>query len=146
MVCCQQSYTHFYGLNLLAMQYWVTNRLLRFPVSLSLLETGLHCCTFLLLVWSSMDNITMGSLAWPLGPPTKWDPWQNVSFAFPIGGPVYKCAFCIYHPVDNRFEFWKCMGQMTWTIWVIWVTFLEGQVGLICKLNYMDVTRISHVL
>ena len=24
--------------------------------------------------------------------------------------------------------------------------FLVGQVGLICKLNYMDVTRISHVL
>ena len=22
--------------------------------------------------------------------------------------------------------------------------FLEGQVGLICKLNYLDVTRISH--
>ena len=23
--------------------------------------------------------------------------------------------------------------------------FLEGQVGLICKINYLDVTRISHV-
>ena len=32
------------------------------------------------------------------------------------------------------------------TIWVTWVTFLEGQVGLIYKLNYLDVTRISHVL
>ena len=32
------------------------------------------------------------------------------------------------------------VGRMTRTIWVIWVTFLEGQVGLICKLNYLDVT------
>ena len=38
------------------------------------------------------------------------------------------------------------MGRMTRTIWVTWVTFLEGQVGFICKLNYLDVTRISHVL
>ena len=38
------------------------------------------------------------------------------------------------------------VGWMTWTIWVTWVTFL---VGLTCKLNYLDVTRIfnrSHVL
>ena len=39
------------------------------------------------------------------------------------------------------------VGQMTWTIWVTWVTTLVGQpklsqVGLICKLNYMDVTKI----
>ena len=32
------------------------------------------------------------------------------------------------------------VGQMTWTIWVTWVAFLVGQVGLICKLNYLDVT------
>ena len=41
------------------------------------------------------------------------------------------------------------VGQMTRTIWVTWVTFLVGQAGLICKLNYLDVTRIfirSHVL
>ena len=25
------------------------------------------------------------------------------------------------------------------------VTFLEGQVGVICKLNYLDLTQISHV-
>ena len=49
---------------------------------------------------------------------------------------------------------WQCvsglkMGQMTWTIRVTWVTFLVGQVGLICKLNCLDVTQIfnrSHVL
>ena len=29
---------------------------------------------------------------------------------------------------------------MTRTIWVTWVTFLVGQVGLICKLNYLDIT------
>ena len=41
------------------------------------------------------------------------------------------------------------VGRMTRTIWVTWVTFLVGQVGLIHKLNYLDVTRIfnrSHVL
>ena len=38
------------------------------------------------------------------------------------------------------------VGQMTRTIWVTWVTFFEGQVGLIHKLNYLDVTRMSHVL
>ena len=41
------------------------------------------------------------------------------------------------------------VGRMTRNIWVTWVTFLVGQVGLICKLNYQDVTRIfnrSHVL
>ena len=41
------------------------------------------------------------------------------------------------------------VGWMTQTIWVIWVTFLVGQVGLIHKLNYLDVTWIfnrSHVL
>ena len=41
------------------------------------------------------------------------------------------------------------VGRMTQTIWVTWVTFLVGQVGLIRKLNYLDVTRISnrsHVL
>ena len=37
------------------------------------------------------------------------------------------------------------VGQVTRTIWVTWVTFLEGQVGLICKLTYLDVTWISHV-
>ena len=31
---------------------------------------------------------------------------------------------------------------MTWTIWVTWVTFLVDQVGLIHKLNYLDVTHI----
>ena len=30
---------------------------------------------------------------------------------------------------------------MTWTIQVTWVTFLVSQVGLICKLNYLDVTK-----
>ena len=35
---------------------------------------------------------------------------------------------------------------MTRTIWVTSVTFLVGQMGLICKLNYLDVTQISHVL
>ena len=41
------------------------------------------------------------------------------------------------------------VGWMTRTIWVTWVTYLVGQVGLIHKLNYLDVTRIfnrSHVL
>ena len=41
------------------------------------------------------------------------------------------------------------VGWMTRTIWVTWrVTFLEGQVGLIHKLNYLDYldVRISHVL
>ena len=41
------------------------------------------------------------------------------------------------------------VGRKTRTIWVTWVTFLVGQVGLIHKLNYLDVTRIfnrSHVL
>ena len=41
------------------------------------------------------------------------------------------------------------VGRMTRTIWVTWVTFLVGQVGLIHKLNYLDVTWIfnrSHVL
>ena len=38
------------------------------------------------------------------------------------------------------------VGWMTQTTWVTWVTFLEGQKGLIHKLNYLDVTRISHVL
>ena len=32
------------------------------------------------------------------------------------------------------------------TIWVSWVIFLEGQVGLIRKINYLDVIRILHVL
>ena len=34
------------------------------------------------------------------------------------------------------------VGRMTRTMWVTWVTFLMGQVGLIHKLNYLDVTRI----
>ena len=34
------------------------------------------------------------------------------------------------------------VGQMTRTIWVTWVTFLVDQVGLIRKLNLLDVTRI----
>ena len=41
------------------------------------------------------------------------------------------------------------VGRMTRTIWVTWVNFLVGQVGLIHKLNYLDVTRIfnrSHFL
>ena len=41
------------------------------------------------------------------------------------------------------------VGRMTRTIWVTWVTFLVGQVVLIRKLNYLDVTQIfsrSHVL
>ena len=38
------------------------------------------------------------------------------------------------------------VGRMTRAIWVTWVTFLEGQVGLVRKLNYLDVTWISHVL
>ena len=33
------------------------------------------------------------------------------------------------------------VGWMTRTMWVTWVTFLMGQVGLIRKLNYLDVTR-----
>ena len=37
------------------------------------------------------------------------------------------------------------VGRMIRTIWVTWVTFLEGQVSLICKLNYLDVTRIYHM-
>ena len=32
------------------------------------------------------------------------------------------------------------VGYITQTIWVTWVTFLEGQMGLICKLNYLDIT------
>ena len=40
----------------------------------------------------------------------------------------------------------ESVGWMTRTVWVTWVTFLEGQVGFIRKLNYLDVTRISHVL
>ena len=38
------------------------------------------------------------------------------------------------------------VGQISRTIWVAWVTILEGQVGLIHKPNHLDVTRISHVL
>ena len=41
------------------------------------------------------------------------------------------------------------VGQMTQTIRVTWVTFLVGQVGIIRKIIYLDVTRIfnrSHVL
>ena len=34
------------------------------------------------------------------------------------------------------------VGRMTRTMWVTWVTFLKGQVGLIHKLIYLDVTRI----
>ena len=34
------------------------------------------------------------------------------------------------------------VGRMTQTMWVTWVTFLMGQVGLIRKLNFLDVTRI----
>ena len=35
------------------------------------------------------------------------------------------------------------VGRMTRrTMWVTWVTFLIGQVGLIHKLNYLDVTQI----
>ena len=32
--------------------------------------------------------------------------------------------------------------KVGWMTRTIWVTFLEGQVGLICKLNYLDLTRI----
>ena len=35
--------------------------------------------------------------------------------------------------------------KVGWMIWTIWVTCLEGQVGLIHKINYLDVTQISHV-
>ena len=38
------------------------------------------------------------------------------------------------------------VSRMTRTIWVSWVTFLLGQVGLICKLNYLDVTQIFNRL
>ena len=41
------------------------------------------------------------------------------------------------------------VGRMIRTIWVTWVTFLLGQMDLIHKLNYLDVTQIfnrSHVL
>ena len=36
------------------------------------------------------------------------------------------------------------VGKITQTVWVTWVTFFEGQVGLIRKLNCLDLTRISH--
>ena len=35
------------------------------------------------------------------------------------------------------------VGQMTRTIWITWVTFLVGQVGLICKPYYLDMTQIA---
>ena len=38
------------------------------------------------------------------------------------------------------------VGWMTQTIWVTWVTFLVGQVGLIRKINYLDVMWISRFL
>ena len=38
------------------------------------------------------------------------------------------------------------VGRMTRTVWVTWVTVLVGQMGFICKLNYLYVTRILHVL
>ena len=39
------------------------------------------------------------------------------------------------------------MGWMTRTIYIGHLDrFLVGQVSLICKLNYLDVTWISHVL
>ena len=38
------------------------------------------------------------------------------------------------------------VGRMTQTMWVTWVTFLMGQVGLIHKLNYLDVTWIFGTL
>ena len=50
--------------------------------------------------------------------------------------------------VLSKFSTGLKVGRMTRTIWVTWVTFLVGQVGLIHKLNYLDVTRIfnrSHV-
>ena len=34
------------------------------------------------------------------------------------------------------------VGRMTQMTWVTWVTVLMGQVGLIRKLNYVDVTQI----
>ena len=34
------------------------------------------------------------------------------------------------------------VGRMIRTMWVTWVTILMGQVGIIHKLNYLDVTRI----
>ena len=38
------------------------------------------------------------------------------------------------------------VGRMIQTIWVSWVTSLVGQVGLICKINYLDVTWMSYLV
>ena len=54
------------------------------------------------------------------------------------------CKFC-FRKLGTRLK----VGQMIRTIWVTWVTFdgslgshLLGQVGLIRKLNCLDVTQI----
>ena len=52
----------------------------------------------------------------------------------------------MHHTIVNASTPGLKVGWMTRTIWVTWVTFLLGQVGLIHKLNYLDVTWISHVL
>ena len=43
---------------------------------------------------------------------------------------------------------WSGSDDPDITIWVMWVTFMMGHAGLICKLNYLDVTQIfnrSHI-
>ena len=50
---------------------------------------------------------------------------------------------------DDWTRFRSKVGQMTQTIQVTWVSSLMGHVGLIHKLNYLDLTRIfnrSHIL
>ena len=64
-------------------------------------------------------------------------------------GRLLSCNNLIYYKVTTSLKTGLKVGRMTRTIWVTWVTFLVGQVGLIYKLNYLDVTRIfnrSHVL
>ena len=34
---------------------------------------------------------------------------------------------------------------MTWTVWVTYGSPLVGQVGLLCKLNHLDVTQIFNI-
>ena len=62
-----------------------------------------------------------------------------------ILGINYYRLICLYTSVPGLLLPELKVGQMTQTIWVTWVTILEGQVGLIHKLNYLNVTRILHV-
>ena len=55
------------------------------------------------------------------------------------------CLFLKMHDTEIALTIGLKVSRMTWTIWVTWVTFLEGQVGIMHKLNYLDVTQISHV-